>query len=361
MSLEETVEAVAAAASWDARIALVRRVPETFGQAQHAAVYAAIAKKVYVPNLAPDFAYVHWREEYELAPLDDACRKAVELTKGFFTVEVADLRRTLHEEPTTLRIFRLLLGLTVQEFAAASKIAEARGAGKGVTAPKVKDIEAGGASKEAVALCCATVVDGMMRGTLFGKPSGEVRSKIEKPDTMKGWETVQQYADEGVPLAVFLHQRHYGGAFRQLLDSTSTMRGDILEDAVEELFRSKGILYVRTGSHDQEEIARRFHVTVRPAPDFVVYEGQDVLKALLECKGANDGGTARDKADRFSTLRGEATRLGGVPVFAVLAGLGWRRTRDALGPVIRDTDGRTFTIPTLPEMLTVQPFPGLVR
>ncbi len=53
---EDTVEAVAAAASWDARIALIRRVPESFGQAQHAAVYSAIAKKVYVPNLAPDFA-----------------------------------------------------------------------------------------------------------------------------------------------------------------------------------------------------------------------------------------------------------------------------------------------------------------
>jgi hypothetical protein len=37
MSLKETAEAVAAAASWDARIALARRVPETFGQAQHAA------------------------------------------------------------------------------------------------------------------------------------------------------------------------------------------------------------------------------------------------------------------------------------------------------------------------------------
>lgn len=222
-------------------------------------------------------------------------------------------------------------------------------------------MEKGNACKEAVALSCATVVDQTMRGLLFGKPSRDVRAKIEKPDTAHGWETVASYADEGVPLAVFLHQRHYGGAFRQLLDSTSTMRGDILEEAVEELFRERGVPFVRTGSHNQEEIARRFHVTVRPAPDFVVYQGEDVVKAMLECKAANDGGTARDKADRFSTLRGEAIRLGGVPVFAVLAGLGWRRTRDALGPVIRDTDGRTFTIPTLDQMLTVQPFPGLVN
>jgi hypothetical protein len=50
-----------------------------------------------------------------------------------------------------------------------------------------------------------------------------------------------------------------------------------------------------------------------------------------------------------------------VPLFAVLAGLGWRRAADALGPAVRDTDGRVFTMPTLQEMLTVQPFPDLVR
>lgn len=70
-------------------------------------------------------------------------------------------------------------------------------------------------------------------------------------------------------------------------------------------------------------------------------------------------GTARDKAARFSALRNEAMRLGGIPVFAVLAGLGWRRTADTLGPVVRDTDGRVFTIQTLPSMMQVEPFPGL--
>jgi hypothetical protein len=36
------------------------------------------------------------------------------------------------------------------------------------------------------------------------------------------------------------------------------------------------------------------------------------------------------------------------------------RTADALGPVIRDTDGRVFTLATLDDMMTVQPFPNLV-
>ena len=108
-------------------------------------------------------------------------------------------------------------------------------------------------------------------------------------------------------------------------------------------------------------IEKRFGVTVKPAPDFVVYDTRtDDLRAMLECKGANDGGTARDKAARFGNLRTEANRLGGVPLFAVLGGIGWRRTSDALGPVVKATDGRVFTIATLPEMLTVEPFPGLM-
>jgi len=135
----------------------------------------------------------------------------------------------------------------------------------------------------------------------------------------------------------------------------------VIEDAVADLFDQHQVPFVRTGSKNQEEIARRFGLTVKPAPDFVAFDANGQLRAILECKGANDGGTARDKAARFRSLRQEANRLGGIPLFAVLAGLGWTRTADALGPVVRDTDGRAFTIPTLGEMLTVQPFPTLVN
>ena len=90
-------------------------------------------------------------------------------------------------------------------------------------------------------------------------------------------------------------------------------------------------------------------------------DASGTLRAILECKKANDGGTARDKAARFAALRNESVRLGGIPVFAVLAGLGWRRTTDALGPVVRDTDGRAFTVKTLNSILTVEPLPSLVN
>lgn len=100
-------------------------------------------------------------------------------------------------------------------------------------------------------------------------------------------------------------------------------------------------------------------MTVRPAPDFVVFEPGGAIRAILECKAANDGGAARDKASRFKSLRAEGGRLGGVPVFAVLAGLGWKRTGDALGPVVEATDGRVFTLATIHEMVAVEPLSAL--
>lgn len=71
-------------------------------------------------------------------------------------------------------------------------------------------------------------------------------------------------------------------------------------------------------------------------------------------------GEARVKAPRFERLRDEAIRLGGIPLLAALAGLGWTRVNDTLGPVVRDTDGRVFTLANLDEMLEVAPFPQLL-
>lgn len=362
MSLDETVDAVANAASWDARIALVRHIPEQFGTAAHQAVYSAIARQVYLPSLAPDFAYVHWHEDYELPLAQHTYDLAFALTEGFTRVTLHDLVRTITSEPTTLRVFRLILGFTAQEFAAATVLVGNSEEEKALTVGSVRGIEGGSAAKARAVERCAAVIDRTMQRTLFGaSPTRDVRLKTEKPDTLAGWATVRDYASGGVPLSVFLHQRQYGGAFRQLLDATSTKRGNVIEDAVADLFSQHQVPFIRTGSKSQEEIVRRFGLTVKPAPDFVAFDASGQLRAILECKGANDGGTARDKAARFRSLRQEANRLGGIPLFAVLAGLGWTRTADALGPVVRDTDGRTFTIPTLQEMLTVQPFPSLVN
>lgn len=356
--VKDVVSAIEAA-DWNERVTLIRRIPEEFGTARLQEVYSETARRVYVPHLAPDFAFIPWRPDYELEPFTAAYDRAYELTNGFESVSVADLTEVLLQAPESLRIFRVLLGFTGQELAAASSLVAAELEVSEVGRGRIKSMEEGRKPPQSVAELLAQVVDRAMSGRMGESPSDEVRAKIDKPDTKEGWETVRRYATKGVPFAMFLHQRHYGGAFRQLLDATSTARGDILEDAVESLLDGESIQFVRTGSHNQAEIESRFGLTVRPAPDFVVYDKADTLRAILECKGANDGGTARDKASRFRSLRQESVRLGGVPVVAVLSGLGWTRTTDALGPVIRDTDGRTFTLATLRELLDVEPFSSL--
>ncbi|HWF85320.1 MAG TPA: hypothetical protein VG222_10745 [Vicinamibacterales bacterium] len=191
MTLDEAVEAVASAPTWDARIALIRLVPEEFGTASHHEIYAAIARRVYVPSLAPDFAYVHWRHDYELQPSDEAYGRAHELTSGFSKVEIDDLKRAISTDPTTLRIFRLILGFTAQEFAAATVlVADSIGA-KPLTTARIRAFEAGRRLTSASVDCCAAVVDLAMSRRLFGEsPTEGVRLKTDKPDTDRGWDTI---------------------------------------------------------------------------------------------------------------------------------------------------------------------------
>jgi hypothetical protein len=355
-------EAVAAERSWNARVQRIRRIPEEFGVAQHSDVYAAVAQRVYVPSLKPDYAYVHWRNDYELPRVVAAYRLAHEGTRGFSETTAADLARTIRDEPATLLVFRLMLGFTGKEFAETCRLVSELHGVVPVGPAQVDRMENGHHVPPPSATTCAMAIDLVMRGELFPALTGDtpLRRKVDKPDTARGWESVRGYAAHGVPLEVFLHQRAYGGAFRQLLDATSTARGDVLEDPVDALFNEAHIPHIRTGGANQAEIERRFGLTVRPAPDFVIFDAAtDTLRAVLECKGANDGGTARDKAARFRALRAEGGRLGGVPLFAVLGGLGWRRTGDALGPVVEHTDGRVFTLATLTEMLDCEPFPAL--
>lgn len=360
-TIEETINLVVGAKTWDERVIRIRQIPARHGTDEHAAIHAAIARRLYVPHLAPDFAYVHAAPFYELPHFQVAYDKAASGTAGFTRVTVAALQSVLEAEPMALLPLRVITGLTRNEFAASTKLVADPLGLQALTAGKVDSMEQKGTSVSATqARVIAETLSRIMAGTLFADPEGELKSKQDKPDTVAGWSSAQKYAAAGVPYAVFLHQRHYGGAFRQVLDATSERRGDLIEDAVEALFTSSKIPFLRTGSHDQAEIARRFELTVAPAPDFVVFDGADTLRAMIECKGANDGGTARDKAARFKGLRAESVRLGGVPLLAVLGGLGWTRVNDTLGPVVRDCDGRVFSMSNLSDMLTLNPLALLI-
>ncbi|MPZ53560.1 MAG: hypothetical protein GEU79_12645 [Acidimicrobiia bacterium] len=358
---ENTVDRIASSSSWNERVSRIRQIPQLHGTDEHQGIYAQVAQAVYVPHLSPDFAYIHEATFYEQPYFDAAYKKAVSGTEGFSLVDPENLAQVLTAEATTLLVFRTILGLTKGEFAASTAMVAQDHDQAGLTTSKVDNMEKlGTVPTEQQAVVAANTIHQIMTGALFGEPRGGLRRKQKKLDTEDGWDSVRHFEQSGVGYSLFLHQRHYGGSFRQVLDATSEKRGNLIEDSVEELFIARGIPYIRTGSHNQSEIGRRFKVAVRPAPDFVIFDDANVLRGMLECKGANDGGTARDKALRFARLREESVRLGGVPLIAVLSGLGWTRVNDTLGPVVRDCDGRVFTLANLPEMLTVQPFPPLI-
>jgi hypothetical protein len=360
-SLQQVLSRIEETNTWDERVEEIRRIPEKFGTSQHQSVYAAVAEAIYAPHLAANFAHVLWTEKYEPPRFEAAYRHADRLTEGFTRVTPSELASTLREAPTTLLVFRTIIGYRQKELAvAATEVAKEIGT-QATGDARVNSIEGGSVPSSDTARTFAETIHRLINGTMWEAPTGDLRSKLDKPDTGGGWSSVQKFAKEGVPYHAFLHQRHYGGAFRTLLDATSAARGEaLLEEPVETLLTENDVPHIKTGSHDQAEIASRFNITVKPAPDFVIFEDVRTVRALIECKQANDGGTARDKASRFGRLAQESNRLGGVPLVAVLDGLGWQRTNDALGPVIRDTAGRVFSIETLPEMLTVQPFPGLI-
>ncbi len=330
-TLEDLVERIVSATSWDERIQEIRRVPEVLGQARHQAAYAAIAAALYRNHLSAQFAYIQWRPEYQLGELRRVYLLAHGQTAGFSNVEPDDLQRVLALSPEALRIFRLIVGYTTGEFAVAASEAASRLGLPPVRKTRVDAMESGTRAPEAAVRACADAIHLLMTGSLWDLSVGDFRSKLDKPDTELGWESVRRFAREGVPYDVLLHQRHYGGPFRTLLDATSSARGDILELPLEELLVRAGVPHVRTSARNQAIIADRFGITIRPAPDFVIFEGTRTLRAMIECKQANDGGTARDKASRFRALAGEAPRLGGIALFAVLDGLGWQRDQMPLG------------------------------
>lgn len=359
-AIDTTVEEICAAATFDARIAEIRKIPGKHGTDDRPAIFAQVARRLYVPDLTPDFAYIHQLDFYDEPHFHRSYEAASAGTAGFTRTDEATLAACLREAPESLLTFRVIVGLTRDEFAHATRMVEPEA---GLSGSVVDGVERRGtALPRARADLLAATLSQIMDGSLFGGAAGDVHTKQDiKADTAAGWSSVERFAADGVPYWQYLHQRHVGGAFRQLLEATSTKRGDIIEDAVEALFVAHGVPFLRTGSHHQADIADRFGLEVRPAPDFVLFDAaSDTLMAILECKGANDGGTARDKALRFGRLKSESMRLGGVPVMAVLGGIGWQRVNDTLGPVVADTDGRVFTMSTLDRMLTVAPVPQLI-
>ena len=58
MTVEATIQAILGAGTFTQRIHQIRLVPQRHGTEDHGTIYAAVARELYMPHLAPDFAYM---------------------------------------------------------------------------------------------------------------------------------------------------------------------------------------------------------------------------------------------------------------------------------------------------------------
>jgi hypothetical protein len=140
-----------------------------------------------------------------------------------------------------------------------------------------------------------------------------------------------------------------------------SQRGNLIEEPVEELFCEAGIPAIRTGAHNQAEIAERLGVNVRPAPDFVdvrpAYRGAESNSVMQAGRVTEALHATRPRAtEGFGPKHSGSAEY---PSLQYLRASGGSARRTPWGPVVRDTDGRVFTLATLSEMLNTEPFPGL--
>lgn len=141
MTVEATIEAILSAGTFTQRIQQIRLVPQRHGTEDHGTIYAAVARELYMPHLAPDFAYIHESSFYETEHFFAAYDVAARLTEGFTQVSEAELQAVLLQCPRTLLVFRTLLGLTKDEFAHSTLLAGGPDELAALTAAQIDTLE----------------------------------------------------------------------------------------------------------------------------------------------------------------------------------------------------------------------------
>lgn len=306
-------------------------------------------RPIYESRLAPQFHAVPWGASlHERDAFRSAYRSARQLTDGFTKTSEAELLAALEEDPRTLIVFRLILGYTIAELASALELLNVEGA----TRTTIDALEHGRASltpaRRAVLAGVAKAVTQVIERELFALddalPPEDFKSRLDKVDTFEGWMSVQKAAAGGVDYADLLYERYVDGPWLAVRAAYSEKKGRLIEDAVAELLRDAQIGFDQA----PDELVRQGLLPSKP--DFVLPSVEEP-RVTLEAKGADDGGTARDKAARIAAVATAARARGWTPL-AVIDGNGWKR-RDALVQTLEATRGLTFSLANLELILDV--------
>ena len=295
-------------------------------------------------------------------------------TGNFSDVSQDSLTAALLATPSSLPALRMIACLTNKELAVAMKLVDPtlrvsddtlkrfeRGQppDPSVTGRRAEQAES---RRTGLASAIVAAIRATMDRQILTVPDDALatfHSKLDHQDTIGGWTSVHDTAVNGVPYSALLYHRYVGGVWRQVQDAYSEAKGDgILELPLARLLGEEGIPFYRSpsGATGAADTARRFGL--HPGPDFVLPADQPAV--VVESKVAEDGGTARDKASRIEGLADSARRAGLV-VCALVDGKGWSERPGALVDVVIATDGRTYSLQTMKQLLSVSEIAGLRR
>ena len=194
------------------------------------------------------------------------------------------------------------------------------------------------------------MVDAACQLLVNGVPDvpGDQLHRLDKADTSRGVDSIQNLARIGVPYAMLLYERFLGRPFAGHRDSVSEIIGDSLESAIEDELVRAGVSYRKTKRAERIE---GFDQT----PDFIV-PSEFSPQIIIEAKITEDDGTARDKVTRIQHL-GELSlsgRTGNNPRFQVVACIGGRGfgvRREDMKKMILATRGKVFTTNTIDRLI----------
>jgi hypothetical protein len=186
-SVEQTIQDILNAPTWDKRVAQIRLVAQRHGTADHPHIWAEVAREGYVPHLAPDFAYVHPASFYEAAYFREVYAVTEAATAGFTDVSTDRLAEILVEDPRVLLVLRTVVGLTREEFAHSTTLVGRSEALPVLSPGKIDGMERWGTpATDEQGRVAARTVSRIMDGSLFPAPEAGLRSKQAKLDTEDG-------------------------------------------------------------------------------------------------------------------------------------------------------------------------------
>ncbi len=317
------------------------------------------AAKTFTRLLSMTFQAVAWNKEvlYDEGSFREIYVKVSERTEAFSSVDEGTVAEILVNYPPSLLVFRSIAALSLDELSLLLRETQ----GFALSKDQMREFELGrevgkadvqrwheGSGRLATIICDA--IGGDLLELPRTAPKTLFRDRKDKTDTREGWESVRVTAKRGVPYCELLYQRYVGGFFRQAMDASSSIKGDILEVAIEQLLGNNHVPFYRTR-------AREKIPSWEQAPDFLLPNRENPTVAL-ESKLAEDGGTARDKAARVERFCIEARKKGVLPV-AVIDGKGFYRLNDVTAPILKNTRGETYTLKTLERLLTLSQIAAL--